>query len=486
MYTAEEETKETKVLPQDAVTASSIHGSHDIYIDPALERRTMAKYDKFLLPQMAMLIILAYLDRSNIGNARIFGFEEGIGLKGIEFNNISTLFYVTYVVFEIPWVMSVKRFGANKTLAVAMVCWSVVTLGTGFIKNYAQALVMRLLLGACEAGLFPCLTFFISTVYTRGSQAKRVASLYGASALSGAFGGLIAYGIQTMGERNGLEAWRWLFIIEGIISFVLGGLCWLTLPSTAEKAWFLNEEEKELMMARKQRDAIYKGEDKFSWSYVKMALTDPFIYIAAASLFCSSVPLFGFGTFLPTIIKGLGYTSLQANYLTIPVYILACISLLFASWMSDKLNRRAVVAVVATWFVLIGYIIVIASESIGAGYFAMFLCAAGIYPYNTMLLTWVSNNLKPDYKRSVGIPLFASLANISGLISSQIYPSSDGPRYIMGNAVSLGMETAAMFGIVAIYLLLRYRNNQKEKLIAEGATENGKQGDRALDFKYIL
>lgn len=67
MYTAEEETKETKVLPQDAVTASSIHGSHDIYIDPALERRTMAKYDKFLLPQMAMLIILAYLDRSNIG-----------------------------------------------------------------------------------------------------------------------------------------------------------------------------------------------------------------------------------------------------------------------------------------------------------------------------------------------------------------------------------------------------------------------------------
>lgn len=202
--------------------------------------------------------------------------------------------------------MSVKRFGANKTLAVAMVCWSVVTLGTGFIKNYAQALVMRLLLGACEAGLFPCLTFFISTVYTRGSQAKRVASLYGASALSGAFGGLIAYGIQTMGERNGLEAWRWLFIIEGIISFVLGGLCWLTLPSTAEKAWFLNEEEKELMMARKQRDAIYKGEDKFSWSYVKMALTDPFIYIAAASLFCSSVPLFGFGTFLPTIIKGLG------------------------------------------------------------------------------------------------------------------------------------------------------------------------------------
>jgi hypothetical protein len=161
------------------------------------------------------------------------------------------------------------------------------------------------------------------------------------------------------------------------------------------------------------------------------------------------------------------------------------------------------VAVVATWAVLIGYIVVIASSSIGAGYFAMFLCAAGkhrschlsrtvltddagIYPYNAMLLTWVSNNLKPDYKRSVGIPLFASLANVSGLISSQIYPSSGGPRYVMGNAVSLAMEAVAMCGIIAIYLLLRHRNNEKQKLIAQGATDNGKEGDRALDFKYIL
>ncbi|KIV85596.1 hypothetical protein PV11_01274 [Exophiala sideris] len=393
MSTPKEGVSETKVEPQDTVTAPSIDGSSDIYIDPILERRTMAKYDKFLLPQMATLIILAYLDRSNIGNAKVFGFEEGIGLKGIEFNNISTLFYVTYVIFEIPWVMAVKRFGANKTLAVAMTCWSIVTLGTGFIKNYGQALVMRLLLGACEAGLFPCLTFFISTVYSRESQAKRIASLYGASALSGAFGGLIAYGIQTMGTRAGLAPWRWLFIIEGIISFFLGGACWLTMPSTAEKAWFLNQEEKDLMVARSRRDAIYKGD---------------------ANLFCSSIPLFGFGTFLPTIIKGLGYTSLQANYLTIPIYIVACCTLLVASWTSDKINQRAIVAIIATWSVLIGYIIVIASSSIGAGYFAMFLCAAGIYPYNAMLLTWVSNNLKPDYKRSVGIPLFASLANVPG------------------------------------------------------------------------
>lgn len=108
--------------------------------------------------------------------------------------------------------MAVKRFGARSVLAVAMVAWSIVTLCSGFVQNYAQALVVRLLLGAAEAGLFPALTFLISTIWDRKDQAKRVSLLYMASAMSGAFGGLFAYAIQLMGRRRGLDAWRWLFV----------------------------------------------------------------------------------------------------------------------------------------------------------------------------------------------------------------------------------------------------------------------------------
>lgn len=131
--------------------------------------------------------------------------------------------------------------------------------------------------------------------------------------MSGAFGGLFAYGIQSMGERRGLAAWRWLFILEGIISVIICGCCWLSFPNTPETAWFLNEDEKKLMVMRKERDAVYKGdagEDKFDWKYAKMALSDPFIYLASLSFFCSSIAIFGFGTFLPTIIRGLGYEHL--------------------------------------------------------------------------------------------------------------------------------------------------------------------------------
>lgn len=240
------------------------------------------------------------------GNAKVFGLVEDLKLKGLEFNNLSTFFGVTYIVFEIPWALALKKYGPNRMLTVALVSWSIVTIGTGFVQNYAQAVATRLLLGAFEAGLAPCFAFIFSTIYDRNDTSKRVALLYFANVTSGAFGGLIAYGIQRMGTRHGLAAWRWLFIIEGAISVFICGCCWVTFPRTPETAWFLTEEEKALMRARKQRDFVYKGNDKFETKWIKQAFMDPFVYMAALCFFSSSIAIFGFGTFLPTIILGLG------------------------------------------------------------------------------------------------------------------------------------------------------------------------------------
>ncbi|RDL30983.1 Uncharacterized protein BP5553_09772 [Venustampulla echinocandica] len=450
-----------------------------VLIDPLVEKRIIAKFDKFMMPQMALLMLMAYLDRSNIGNARVFGYEAGLGLTGNQFGNISTLFYPAFVLFEIPWVMAVKRFGANLVLAIVMVGWSVVTLGGGFIQNYHQALTLRLLLGAFEGALFPCLAFMISTIYTVDQQGKRIGVLYAAIALSGAFGGLISYGIQLMGDRQGLAAWRWLFIIEGCVSIVMGAALWLTLPRNAQTAWFLTIKETEVMKARMQRDAIYSGEEKFSWVYVKMAMSDPLIYLGGIALFASGIPLFGFGTFLPTIVVGLGYTSLQANYLSIPVYVFATIVLCFVAWVSDKTKTRGVIAIMIPIPVLIGYSIVLGTDNNGAGLFAMFLIGS-VYTYNTVVVTWVINNLQNEHVRSVGIPLFVAIANSSGIASSQIYPATESPRFIKGNSISLGMEFVALICVGLIYLLLR-RRNAKSALVTDNI-DDVKQSN----FKYTM
>lgn len=267
---------------------------------------------------------------------------------------------------------------------------------------------------------------------------------------------------------------------------VIGFIIILSLPFSAEKAWFLNAEQVETMRLKRLRDAAYKGESRFDWQHVKLALTEPLVYLAALALFSSSIPLLGFGTFLPTIVRGMGYTALQANYLTIPVYILATVSVAVVSWFSDRLNKRGIILACVPIPVLVGYAIAIGSSNPGSGYFAMFLCGAGIYPFNSIMLTWISSNLSPDLKRAIGIPLAATLANTAGVTSGQIYPLSDGPRYISGNAVSLGLEACALICVGLIYLLLRRRTAIKERALAEGKESNGRVGDQTLEFKYTI
>ncbi|PVH74234.1 high-affinity nicotinic acid transporter [Cadophora sp. DSE1049] len=471
---------------QAAIDIDSIPTTDSIYVDPIIRKKALRKFDKYVLPQLYVFALLCYLDRSNIGNARVFGFDTDLGLKGLEFNNLNTFFAVTYIVFETPWSMALKRFGPNKILAIALVSWSIITISHGFIHNYGEATALRLLLGAAEAGLTPCFAFIFTTIYDREDTSKRVGLLYLANVTSGAFGGLIAYGIQSMGEQRGLAAWRWLFIIEGVVSIVICGCCWFTFPATPETAWFLTKDEKAVMLASKQRNATYNGDDKFDWKWVKMAVTDPFVYLASWTFFCSSIAIFGFGTFLPTIIRGLGFNAFQANYLTIPVYAFGAMTLIAATALSDHFKNRTIFLLICPIPVIIGYLICVATPSPGAGYFAMFLCCSGIYSFNALLLTWATTNLAPDHKRSVGLPVFASFAGTSGLIAPQLYPSKDGPRYQLGNGLSLGFEAIACLSVIAVYLLLRSRNAKKQKLIGEGATNNGKEGDEALDFVYFL
>ena len=210
------------------------------------------------------------------------------------------------MLFEVPWVLAVRRFGANKTLGTAFCIWSASTLGTAFVHNYGQAVVCRMLVNAAGGGLEQCFAYLFSTIYPRHMTGKRIITNNLAMCISGAFGGLFAWAIQQMGTQKGLAAWRWLFIIEFGITVVVGGTCWIFLPSSAESAWFLNPEEKDVMRLRKERDAIFRGAEKFDRKWIKLALLDPFVWLLGVAFFTSSVAINGFNVFLPTILAGLG------------------------------------------------------------------------------------------------------------------------------------------------------------------------------------
>ncbi|KAF2007559.1 hypothetical protein P154DRAFT_480424 [Amniculicola lignicola CBS 123094] len=135
--------------------------------------------------------------------------------------------------------------------------------------------------------------------------------------------------------------------------------------------------------------------------------------------------------------------------------------------------------------IIVGYLITVGTPNKYAGYVAMFVLVLDIYPTSTLAVYWIAGTLAPDDKRAFGMPFSSSIGNLSSFVSSQLYPTQQGPRYIQGNGVSAGLNVVAGFLYGSCWLSLRTRN-KKEKLIAEGATANGLEGDLALDHKYIL
>ncbi|KAF2666229.1 high-affinity nicotinic acid transporter-like protein [Microthyrium microscopicum] len=457
-----------------------------IHIKPEKEAAALRKFDKYLVPVSLIFIILSALDRNNLGNARVFGFDEDLGLKSGQFGNIQTLSSLCTFLFEIPWTFAVKRFGPKKALGTAFILWSICTLGTAFIYTYGQAIVLRMILCACESGISPGFAFVFSTIYSQEQMGKRIMTTNLAQCISGAFGGLFAYAIQTMGARRGIAAWRWLFIVEFSVTICIGGVGWFFIPDSAETAWYLSEEEKETMCMKKERDRALRGGDMSNRKWIKLTLTDPFVYLLGVAFFTSSVAINGFSVFLPTIIAGMGYASIRVNYMTIPVYALGAISLMTQVYLSDKFKRRAVVIIGCCLPVAVGYLLCVVTPNPHAGYAGMFILVLGLYPISTLATTWATNTFSPDSKRALGMPLVLTIADISSLVSAQLYPTEQGPRYIQGNSVSAGLTVvaAALYG--ASWLLLKRRNAEKERLIAAGATINGLEGDQSLDTMYIL
>lgn len=187
----------------------------DLYIDPAAERKLLLKLDAFFVPVIMLVYLSCFLDRTNIGNVKIAGMPQDIGATTQEFSTAVSIFYATYVAFEAPWAIMMKKLTPRVLLTTLCIVWSLTTIFSGFITNIAGLYVARLVLGACEGGLFPGLNLYLTMVYKREEQAKRVSYLFVCTALSGAFGGLLAYVLLKMDGVAGYAGWRWVYIIEG-------------------------------------------------------------------------------------------------------------------------------------------------------------------------------------------------------------------------------------------------------------------------------
>ncbi|KAL8721888.1 MAG: hypothetical protein Q9225_001524 [Loekoesia sp. 1 TL-2023] len=340
-------------------------------IDHLAETKLVRKLDLYIVPIIMMLYLFAFLDRVNIGNARLYGMEEDLGMQGNQYQTAVSILFVTYLLSEIPSNLVLKKFTPSRWISFITVSWGIIATLTGIAQSYAGLIICRLLLGLVEGGLFPGATVYLTLFYTKRELALRVGYLFVSAAIAGALGGLLGYAIGLMDGISGQRGWRWILIIEGLPSFVLGIVTWFLLADSPETAFYLTNEEKELMRIRHESQVGQtKSAQKFHKKDVYLALKDWKVYAFCAGQFGTDTILYGYSTFLPTIIKGLGkWSTAQTQALTIPCYCLGALSYVVVARISDAQQRRGLYSVIFGVITIVGYGVLISNASMVRQFF---------------------------------------------------------------------------------------------------------------------
>uniref|UniRef100_A0A8H8CMB3 Major facilitator superfamily (MFS) profile domain-containing protein n=1 Tax=Psilocybe cubensis TaxID=181762 RepID=A0A8H8CMB3_PSICU len=354
-----------------ATKAASEKGSDTTIndFDTPEDRALVRKIDLRLLPILTLLYLLSFLDRTNIGNAKIVGLTTDLHVSPPEYNTALALYFVAYVIFEVP-------ANSEALQPTNLAAYAYVVLGN--------------LLGVAEAGLFPGVIYVFSVYYRRHERSWRVAIFFGGAALAGAFGGILAYAIGKMDGVGGRKGWEWIFILEGILTVAIALVAYFIVPTWSHKAKFLTESEKARLFQRLNADSDAALIEKFEWVYVKQALTDHLVWGYAMLFHGFAFVLYSLSLFLPTIIAGLGFESWQAQLMTVPPNSLAAISIWVTVWFSSKYNARAPFILGAAVVAIIGYIILLTTKTAGAQYVGVLFAAAGVYTGNALLLRQVN------------------------------------------------------------------------------------------------
>ncbi|KAK2786936.1 hypothetical protein FQN53_005882 [Emmonsiellopsis sp. PD_33] len=488
---------EEKEAPAGSLTPSTTTkqdgpGNAVVEIDPVKAAALMKKVDRHIVPFLVLLYLFSFLDRVNIGNARLYGMEEDLGLTGNQFQIAVSILFIPYCLLEVPSNLVIRKFTASRYIASITVAWGILATLTGVCQNFAGLIVCRLLLGCVEAGLFPGLVAYMTLFYGKRELALRVGYLFSAAALAGACGGLLAYGLGFMDGVGGQKGWRWILIIEGLPSVILGVVTWFGLADDPDTAYYLNAEEKALMKARRSLEI---GQTDSAQQYhpadAKEGAKDWTIWLMCLSQFGVDTVLYGFSTFLPTIIKGIGnWSAPQVQALTIPCYGLGAMSYLIVAWFSDRMQRRAIFTIVFCGITIVGYGVLMSDSAPGVRYFGCFLVAIGLYVCVGLPLAWLPTNLPRFGKRAFATGLQLTLGNVSGVMSPFLYTATDGPRYIKGHAVTLALAgfSAMIYGFMWFHYakVNKARAAGKEDHKIEGMTEEdiAEMGDRNPRFRY--
>jgi MFS family permease len=423
------------------------------------------------------------MDRTNLSAANIAGMRVDLKLIQDRYSIIVCIFFIPYVIFQPPATVILRKLGPKNFLAFITVAWGATMIGFGFVKKWEDLVGLRVILGVLEAGFFPGCAYLLSCWYTRYELQKRNAVFYLIGSMASAFAGILAYGLMQMKGLGGLEGWRWIFIMEGIITCLLGTAGYFLIvdfPELASKSWkFLSEKEAAFMCARIEKDRADVQAPPFSFrTYMKTSM-DLKIWGFAWLFGLTTTNSYAIAYFLPVILnRGMGFSVAAAQCLVAPPYVAAGIVMYGCAVLGDKYHTRGSIVVGNAVLALIGLPLLGYTKNNGLRYFGVFLATISANANVPAILTYQANNIRGQWKRALCSATLVGAGGIGGIIGSTVFREVDAPSYHPG--IMTCMIANGMVIVITGLLTVKFHFANKR------AERGGKAIEGQEGFRYTL
>ncbi|OJD32291.1 high-affinity nicotinic acid transporter [Diplodia corticola] len=490
----------------EQATAAGVSMRNFAHLD---QKKILRKMDVRIVPILALLYLMSFLDRSNIANAKVEGLSESLNMSSGQYNWTLTIFFFSYCAFDLPSNIVLKKLRPSIWLPITVLAWGIVMTLMGLVQSYKGLLTARFFLGLTEAGLYPGASFYITTWYCRGEALWRQSLFFSAASIAGAFSGLLAFAIAKMDGIGGLEVWRWIFILEGLGTVLVALLSYFVIWDYPQTATFLTAEERAFVVHRLKyqisdlntapdldssgRLVVPQNDDAIRWTHVRAAILDWQIWVNIVVYWGIACPLYGIALFLPTIIQTeMDVSPSTAQLLTIPIYVSAAASSVLFAFLSDRRGQRSPFLLFFFLAMAVGFVTCVSSARPGVVYAGVYIAACAIYPAFLANVTWLSNNLAGTSKRAAGMGIQIGFGSLGGAIASNFYRDRDAPRYVLGHALELGFILAGATAAAVLMLSYSVLNRRRQTAVTRGAhfdytsRQLSEMGDRAVTFRYFL
>jgi MFS transporter, ACS family, tartrate transporter len=407
-----------------------------------LERNTLSRITWRLLPFLLLLYIISWLDRVNVGFAKL-EMNADLGLSDTMYGIGAGIFFIGYAAFEIPSNAMLVRFGARLWIARIMITWGLISAGMMFVKGEWSFYVMRFLLGVAEAGFLPGIIYYLSQWFPRAQRAKAVSWFMIGIPLSVVFGGPLSGWLLTFDGKLGLHGWQWLYLVEGLPAVVLGFVVLAFLTEKPADAKWLTPEQRDWLterIAAEHTEAQARHRLNF-----RAALRHPTVWLLALIMFCCQTGSYGLTLWVPTIVKGLsGFSNLEVGFFSAVPYIAAALGMVAIGASSDRTGERFLHLAIPTAIGALGFIATATIHSPLPALIALSIAAAG--DYGTRGPFWaLPGRFLTGEGAAAGIALINSFAAIGGFVGpyavgylKEATGSFQSPLYLLAGVLFVG------------------------------------------------